>query len=29
VYASVAALGIWAFYISLAGQKLWKEELFE
>jgi predicted Ser/Thr protein kinase len=29
VYASVAALGVWAFYTSLAGQKLWKEELFE
>ena len=29
VYASVAALGVWAFYTSLAGQKLWKEEVFE
>jgi serine/threonine-protein kinase len=29
VFASVAAMGIWAFYTALAGQKLWKEELFE
>jgi len=29
VYASVAALGLWAFHSALAGQKLWKEELFE
>jgi predicted Ser/Thr protein kinase len=28
-YASTAALGIWAFYTALAGQKLWKEELFD
>jgi serine/threonine-protein kinase len=29
VYASIAALGLWAFYTALAGQKLWKEDLFE
>ena len=29
VFASVAALGIWAFYAALGEQKLWKEELFE
>jgi hypothetical protein len=29
VYASVAALGAWAFYTSLAGQRLWKDELFD
>jgi hypothetical protein len=28
-YASIAAIGIWAFYLALAGQRLWKEELFE
>lgn len=28
-YALFAALGIWAFYTALAGQKLWKGELFE
>ena len=28
-YASVAALAIWAFHTALAGQKLWKEDLFE
>jgi serine/threonine protein kinase len=28
-YASVAAIGFWAFYTALAGQRLWKEELFE
>jgi serine/threonine-protein kinase len=28
-YASIAAIAIWAFYTALAGQKLWKEELFE
>ena len=29
VYASAAALGLFAFYTALAGQKLWKEELFD
>jgi hypothetical protein len=29
VYASAVALGLFAFYTALAGQKLWKEELFE
>jgi len=29
VYTSAAALGLWAFYTALAGQRLWKEELFE
>jgi len=29
IYASLAALGLWAFYTALAGQKLWKEDLFE
>jgi serine/threonine-protein kinase len=29
VFASIVAMGIWAFYTALAGQKLWKEELFE
>ena len=29
VYASAAALGFWAFYTALAGQRLWKEELFD
>jgi hypothetical protein len=29
VFASIGAMGIWAFYTALAGQKLWKEELFE
>jgi hypothetical protein len=28
-YVSVFALGLWAFYTALAGQRLWKEELFE
>lgn len=28
VYASIAGLGIWAFYTALAGQKLWKDESF-
>ncbi|MBV9147911.1 MAG: protein kinase [Acidobacteria bacterium] len=28
-YASVAALALWAFHTALAGQKLWKEELFD
>jgi hypothetical protein len=28
-YASVFALAVWAFYTALAGQKLWKAELFE
>lgn len=28
-YSCMAALGIWAFYTALAGQKLWKGELFE
>ena len=26
---SIFALACWAFYIALAGQKLWKESLFE
>ncbi len=26
---SVLAIGGWAFYIALAGQKLWKQSLFE
>jgi len=29
VFASAAALALLAFYTALAGQKLWKEELFE
>ncbi|HVH89192.1 MAG TPA: serine/threonine-protein kinase [Terriglobales bacterium] len=29
VHASVAVLALFAFYTALAGQKLWKEELFE
>jgi len=29
VYASATALALIAFYTALAGQKLWKEELFE
>jgi len=29
VYASAIALSFFAFYTALAGQKLWKEELFE
>jgi serine/threonine-protein kinase len=29
IYASLAALGLWAFYTALAGQELWKEDLFE
>jgi serine/threonine-protein kinase len=28
-YTAFATLGIWAFYTALAGQKLWKGELFE
>jgi len=28
-YVSVAAIAGWAFHTSLAGQKLWKEELFD
>lgn len=28
-FASIAGIAIWAFYTALAGQKLWKEELFE
>ena len=29
VYASAVALALFAFYTALAGQRLWKEELFE
>lgn len=29
VFASIAAVGLWAFHTALAGQKLWKEELFD
>jgi len=29
VYATAAALSLFAFYTALAGQKLWKEDLFE
>jgi hypothetical protein len=29
IYAVVTAMAIWAFYTALAGQKLWKEELFD
>jgi serine/threonine-protein kinase len=28
-FASILALGVWACYTALAGQRLWKEELFE
>jgi serine/threonine-protein kinase len=28
-HVSVFALALWAFYTALAGQRLWKEELFE
>jgi serine/threonine-protein kinase len=28
-YASVAAIAVWAFHTAVAGQKLWKEELFD
>jgi hypothetical protein len=28
-YVSVFALALWAFFTALAGQKLWKEELFD
>lgn len=29
VFATIATLGAWAFHTSLAGQQLWKEELFD
>ena len=29
VFASIAAVGVWAFHTALSGQKLWKDELFD
>jgi hypothetical protein len=29
VMLTVIGLAVWGFYVSLAGQKIWKESLFE